>query len=74
MLRTLQGLDDRPFDQPRALTDPRGRPLPSRPDAAQRFPKLAPLPEARATHQLVLDGELVAFDAGRPSFGRKLSS
>ena len=33
-------------------------------DAAER------LPEAMSPHRLVLDGELVAFDGGRPSFGR----
>lgn len=40
-------------------------------DAAPRFPELGGLPEALAPHQVVLDGEVVAFDdAGRPDFGR----
>lgn len=39
-------------------------------DAAARFPELAGLPEALAPHRLVLDGEVVAFRDGRPSFGQ----
>jgi bifunctional non-homologous end joining protein LigD len=40
-------------------------------DAAARFPELADLPVVLAPHQLVVDGEAVAFDEhGRPSFGR----
>ena len=39
-------------------------------DAAPRFPELDGLPAALVPHQVVLDGEVVAFDAaGRPNFG-----
>jgi len=39
-------------------------------DAAPRFPELAALSAALSPHQVVLDGEVVAFDsAGRPDFG-----
>ncbi|MGH9213818.1 MAG: non-homologous end-joining DNA ligase [Acidimicrobiales bacterium] len=39
-------------------------------DAAARFPELAGLPAALVPHQVVLDGEVVAFDdTGRPNFG-----
>ena len=52
-------------DQPLRLDTTRGL------DAAARFPELAGLPAALAPHQVVLDGEVVAFDAdGRPDFGR----
>jgi bifunctional non-homologous end joining protein LigD len=51
-------------DQPLRLDTTRGH------DAALRFPELAGLPAALAPHQVVLDGEVVAFDdAGRPDFG-----
>jgi bifunctional non-homologous end joining protein LigD len=51
-------------DQPLRLDTTRGL------DAAPRFPELAGLPAALAPHQVILDGEVVAFeDAGRPSFG-----
>jgi bifunctional non-homologous end joining protein LigD len=50
--------------QPLRLDTTRGH------DAAPRFPELAGLPAALAPHQVVLDGEVVAFDAGgRPDFG-----
>jgi bifunctional non-homologous end joining protein LigD len=40
-------------------------------DATARFVELAPLAESLEDHQVVLDGEVVAFsDAGRPDFGR----
>ena len=40
-------------------------------DATARFVELAPLADALRDHQVVLDGEVVAFsDAGRPDFGR----
>jgi bifunctional non-homologous end joining protein LigD len=51
-------------DQPLRLDTTRGH------DAALRFPELAGLPAALSPHQVVLDGEVVAFDeAGRPNFG-----
>jgi bifunctional non-homologous end joining protein LigD len=50
--------------QPLRLDTTRGH------DAAPRFPELAGLPTALAPHQVVLDGEVVAFDdKGRPNFG-----
>jgi bifunctional non-homologous end joining protein LigD len=50
-------------DQPLRLDTTRGH------DAVARFPELAGLPAALAPHRLILDGEVVAFDAnGRPSF------
>jgi bifunctional non-homologous end joining protein LigD len=40
-------------------------------DATARFVELAPLADELRDHQVVLDGEVVAFsDAGRPDFGR----
>ena len=40
-------------------------------DATTRFVELAPLAESLRAHQVVLDGEVVAFsEAGRPDFGR----
>jgi len=39
-------------------------------DAAARFPELAALPAALAPHRVVLDGEVVTFRDGRPSFGQ----
>ncbi|HEX8804064.1 MAG TPA: non-homologous end-joining DNA ligase [Acidimicrobiales bacterium] len=39
-------------------------------DATVRFPELAGFPAAVSPHRAVLDGELVAFDGGRPSFER----
>jgi len=51
-------------DQPLRLDTTRGL------DAAARFPELAGLPAALAPHRLVLDGEVVAFRDGRPSFGQ----
>ena len=40
-------------------------------DITPRYPELAPLGEALAGQQAMLDGEVVAFDdGGRPSFGR----
>lgn len=40
-------------------------------DAAIRFPELGGLPAALAPLQVILDGEVVAFDdAGRPNFGQ----
>jgi len=40
-------------------------------DATARFVELAPLAESLKDHQVVLDGEIVAFsEAGRPDFGR----
>ena len=51
-------------DQPLRLDTTRGH------DAASRFPELAGLPAAVSPHQVILDGEVVAFDeAGRPDFG-----
>ena len=38
-------------------------------DVTRRYPELRPLSEALGSHEVVLDGELVALDAkGRPSF------
>jgi bifunctional non-homologous end joining protein LigD len=42
-------------------------------DITPRYPELRPLAEALAGHEVVLDGEVVAFDGGRPSF-QKLQS
>jgi bifunctional non-homologous end joining protein LigD len=39
-------------------------------DVAGRYPELAPISAAHAGRELILDGEIVAFDdAGNPSFG-----
>ncbi|HEY8545392.1 MAG TPA: hypothetical protein VIL36_10110, partial [Acidimicrobiales bacterium] len=51
-------------EQPLRLDTTRGL------DAAPRFPELAGLPAALAPHRLILDGEVVAFRDGRPSFGQ----
>jgi bifunctional non-homologous end joining protein LigD len=37
-------------------------------DVTPRYPELRPLAEALAGHEVVLDGEVVAFDGARPSF------
>jgi bifunctional non-homologous end joining protein LigD len=37
-------------------------------DITGRYPELRPLAEALAGREVVLDGEVVAFDGGRPSF------
>jgi bifunctional non-homologous end joining protein LigD len=37
-------------------------------DVTGRYPELRPLGEALAGREVVLDGEVVAFDGGRPSF------
>jgi bifunctional non-homologous end joining protein LigD len=37
-------------------------------DVTARYPELRPLGEALAGHEVVLDGEIVAFEDGRPSF------
>lgn len=37
-------------------------------DITPRYPELRPLAEALAGHEVVLDGEVVAFDGARPSF------
>ena len=37
-------------------------------DVTPRYPELRPLGEALAGREAVLDGEVVAFDDGRPSF------
>jgi bifunctional non-homologous end joining protein LigD len=37
-------------------------------DVTARYPEVRPLAEALAGHEVVLDGEVVAFDEGRPSF------
>ena len=37
-------------------------------DVTSRYPELRPLGEALAGREVVLDGEVVAFDEGRPSF------
>ena len=37
-------------------------------DVTARYPELRPLAEALAGHEVVLDGEVVAFDGARPSF------
>src|SRR5918994_46307 len=42
-------------------------------DVSARYPELRPLAEALAGHEVVLDGEVVAFDGARPSF-QKLQS
>lgn len=40
-------------------------------DITKRFPELAPVAEHLDGHDVILDGEIVAFDdEGRPSFGR----
>ncbi len=38
-------------------------------DITASYPDLQPLAEALAGHRVVLDGEIVAFAAGRPDFG-----
>ena len=50
-------------DQPLRLETTRGL------DAVTRFPELVGLPEALAPHAAVVDGEVVAFEKGRPNFG-----
>lgn len=61
-MRIMAAVGD--LEQPLRLDTTRGH------DAALRFPELAGLPAALAPHQVVLDGEVVAFDgAGRPNFG-----
>jgi bifunctional non-homologous end joining protein LigD len=42
-------------------------------DVTQRYPELRPLAEALAGREVILDGEVVAFDGARPSF-QKLQS
>jgi bifunctional non-homologous end joining protein LigD len=42
-------------------------------DITPRYPELRPLAEALGAHEVVLDGEVVAFDGSRPSF-QKLQS
>jgi bifunctional non-homologous end joining protein LigD len=42
-------------------------------DISARYPELRPLAAALAGHEVVLDGEVVAFDGARPSF-QKLQS
>jgi bifunctional non-homologous end joining protein LigD len=42
-------------------------------DISARYPELRPIAEALAGHEVVLDGEVVAFDGARPSF-QKLQS
>ena len=42
-------------------------------DVSPRYPELRPLAVALAGHEVVLDGEVVAFDGARPSF-QKLQS
>jgi bifunctional non-homologous end joining protein LigD len=42
-------------------------------DVTPRYPELRPLAEALAGHEVVLDGEVVAFEGARPSF-QKLQS
>jgi bifunctional non-homologous end joining protein LigD len=42
-------------------------------DITPRYPELRPLAEALAGREVILDGEVVAFDGGRPSF-QKLQS
>jgi bifunctional non-homologous end joining protein LigD len=37
-------------------------------DVTARYPELRPIAEALAGHEVILDGEVVAFDGGRPSF------
>ena len=37
-------------------------------DISARYPELRPIAEALAGREVVLDGEVVAFDGGRPSF------
>jgi len=39
-------------------------------DATRRYPELHALADALAGHTVVLDGEVVAFENGRPSFGK----
>lgn len=39
-------------------------------DVAPRFPELGPLAEGLRGHRVVLDGEVVAFEAGRADFSR----
>ena len=38
-------------------------------DVSAAYPELAPLAEATGGHDVLLDGEVVAFDDGVPSFG-----
>jgi bifunctional non-homologous end joining protein LigD len=42
-------------------------------DVTPRYPELRPIAEALAGHEVILDGEVVAFDGARPSF-QKLQS
>ena len=42
-------------------------------DVTPRYPELRPLAEALAGHEVILDGEVVAFEGARPSF-QKLQS
>ena len=42
-------------------------------DVTARYPELRPLAEALAGHEVILDGEVVAFEGARPSF-QKLQS
>ncbi len=37
-------------------------------DITPRYPELRPLAQALAGHEVILDGEVVAFDGARPSF------
>lgn len=39
-------------------------------DATDRFPELAGLADILAPHRVILDGEVVAFEGGRPRFDR----
>jgi bifunctional non-homologous end joining protein LigD len=62
-MRVVAGVDPADAEQPLQLWTTRGH------DAVNRFPELVGLPEAVAPHAAVLDGEVVAFNKGRPDFG-----
>ena len=63
-MRVVAGVDAADDEQPLRLWTTRGL------DALTRFPELVGLPAALAPHAAVLDGEVVAFQQGRPNFGQ----
>jgi bifunctional non-homologous end joining protein LigD len=61
-MRVVAAVGD--LEQPLRLETTRGL------DAVARFPELGSLPEALAPPAVILDGEVVAFEGSRPSFGQ----